>query len=263
MLPARKETVRNAFLDRLRERCERAIFETIARLSPAADLPYRTWKRGCEVLGRKIEHGPIRLHEWQPLTAENWRDVYDGPDESREEARTGLIVPSELSGPEQVLLQHGAQRDAQAAGLQLWRAERRYEGYTQYDAMRRVRGLRVVTTDEGGVKTEASGPDAGVANGLVERIDLVVQTTEHDRSNPKSFAIASDIGFANLHDDNQPHQVGIPLERRPRDRAGGRPGPRHDRVLRGERGRGGERQHAAGALPGRESGPKPFHGADS
>ena len=212
VLPARKETVHNPFLDVLRRRAEHAIFETIEAMKRPPALPYRTWRRGAEVLGHELPKAPVRLRRWSPSTGENYRDRVYGFDESlRETVRPdGLIVPERTDGPKQVLLEHAATRCNGAAGLTLYEEDKRYEGFAQYDELRRVQDVRVLTRTNGAWSC-VSGTGAPILDQLVEEIELTIETSDKTRNHLATVDVRSDVGFCNTSSGYQPDQIGIVL----------------------------------------------------
>ena len=213
VLPARKEVVRNSFLDDLRRRAEQALFHIVARMKPAPALPYTTWKRGSNVLGRAIPRAPVKLRPWTPTTAENWlqKNRQADPDPVTPEP-DGLIVRGRMNGAEQVLLEHSATRGGcrQKAVPALYEEEERYEGYADYDALRRVQEVRVTTVDNGH-RAQASGHGTPVRDAVVDRIDLEIGTVNHHGAPDETVDAPSDVGFCNLSEGTFAHHVGILL----------------------------------------------------
>ena len=219
VLPTRKETVQNAFLSTLRGRAERAIFETIERMKPAPELPYSTWRRGCEVLGRKLPRSPVRLRRWTTSSNENYLSrMYGDNDNARETVRRGgLIVPQRTDGPKQVLLEHAATRENGAAGLTLYEEDKRYEGFPEYDELRLVKDVRVqARTDTGWAYV--SGTESPIRDELVEQIQLTIDTTDAAGKHLAAFDVKSDVGFCNTSGYCEPNEIGILLAKERIDR---------------------------------------------
>ena len=213
VLPARKETVRNEFLDELRTRAERAIFESIEKMKPPPRLPHRTWLRGAEVLGRELPVARIELREWQPATTENadsrGSSQFDENNPLRPVNVGGLIVPKRTRGPEQMLIDHALNRRGSGTGPTLYEEEPRYEGFPEYDALRRVSDVQVRARSNGEWRDASKESERPVRDEIVEEIVLVIEL--HDRATGKrsTITVDSDVGFCNTFEGGEPDGVGI------------------------------------------------------
>ena len=213
VLPARKETVHDAFVDELRERAERAIFETLDAMTPAPELPYSTWRRGSDVLGRDLNRAPVRLAVWEPSTAENWRDIDDSRERKYKHAGDGgTIVPRETEGPIQVLVDHAATRDGTTAELCLLEEDDRYRRFPEYEQLRRLDELRVHVTRDGVRSTVKPGNERN-ANAVVDAIELEIVTADRRGKSRSSVTVRSDIGFRNLRAGSHADCIGFLLTR--------------------------------------------------
>ena len=164
VLPARKEVVRNEFIDELRRRGEHAIFTVLDSRTDTLELPYQTWKRGCAVLGHALRRTPLRLVPWMPRTPENTRERYendtDGPQTVA--ADTALLIPATLPSAQQVLLSR-ALSECDNETPELYESETRYQGFPDYDELYKVREATVMVTEADGrthPATDESEPGA-------------------------------------------------------------------------------------------------------
>ena len=199
VLPARKEAVETPFLATLREAVREPIYHALAVAAPA---PRVAWKdhRDAARLGIPLPVAPAELRPWRPATADvdDWREAMPftpAPDDA-------LVMAYEPDPPEAQALY----RAAEQAGLhrRLFEADQRLEGYPWYDALTRVRNLRVeITTDDAvrwldtlrstspGAAASASTADTPIRPGAI-RMHLELARAGQSRA---PIAIPADVVF--------------------------------------------------------------------
>ena len=79
VLPARREVVRDAFLDDLRRACRRIIFETMLAQGSPPDLPYHQYA-AARALGLDYPEPQPRLRSWYPKARHDWCNNHHTPD---------------------------------------------------------------------------------------------------------------------------------------------------------------------------------------
>ena len=198
VLPARKEMVQNAALERLREAAEWAIFGTIARAGNHR-LAHAQWLRARE-LGTELPEAAAWLSVWFPRNA-------DGQGMPEGECVAG--VPMVLFPDAEPPIEQCAARVLRAGdvlGGTLVREVSEFKGYHWYDALPRISDLSFrFETDSGTFRYEEGRtlPDT-VQSGYVAAITLdVTVNPSRDRTDhavchslPADVLIAPDDGWS-------------------------------------------------------------------
>ena len=149
VLPARKEAVENAFLERLRDQARLVVYRAVAPLDPPPRLAFEDHAQAARA-GIELPVPPADLWPWRPSTADvdDWtRDVAlspVGPD--------ALVVEYDADPPDTQPFLRAARR----AGLvpRLFEADRRLAGYGWYDALPRLTNVHTTITMDGVSYTE-------------------------------------------------------------------------------------------------------------
>ncbi len=156
VLPARRQLVRNEFLEQLKARIERAIFEGLAAERFAVRVPHATWLRGREI-GVDLPIAPPALRPWQARAADG--ELAGTERENREHRllpEDPIVVDEDVAPPAQAILEYAAATDPPLEG-RLVTADRRYEGFDWYDRLDRLVNVAVEITDKSETKTTARG----------------------------------------------------------------------------------------------------------
>ena len=205
VLPARKEVVRTGFLEKLRRRGERAIYDVLERQSPRASVPYTTWKAGTKALGREMRRQPAMLAPWWPTTAEN---LWTRPQEASVTPMSGgVIVPAATEHPAQVLL-HEATRNNDDLP-RLYEENKELAGFPEYDAMQRVGEIRINVTEADGKRCDPGRPEERKDDRQVRSIRLLIPLDDSAGNQAEILTVASRIGFCNLKGEQNPGRAGI------------------------------------------------------
>ena len=139
--PARGEAMETPFPATLREAVREPIYHALAVADPA---PRLAWKdhRDAARLGIPLPVAPAEPRPWRPATADvdDWREAMP----FTPIADNALVMAYDPDPPEA----QAPYRAAERAGLhrRLFEADTRLEGYPWYDALARVRSLRVEIT---------------------------------------------------------------------------------------------------------------------
>ena len=205
VLPARKEVVRNEFLEKLRHRAELAIYEVLDRQPGGTGLPYSTWKAGTKKLDREMRRLPAMLAPWSPTTPENaWtrhNEVETIP------ASGGVIVPAATEAAAQVLLQEAVREND---GLpRLYDENTELAGFPEYDAMLRIGEIRVNVTETDGSRCDPGAADQRKDDRLVRSVRVTIPLNDAAGNEQELITVASRIGFCNLSGSRNPGRVGI------------------------------------------------------
>ena len=214
VLPARKEVVRTAFLDALRERVETAIYEAIDRCAPddhRARLSHESWTRACQVLGRELPQPPIELVQWSASTPENWLDRGQNTYDTLKPETSGvLVVPTGTTGPVQVMLEHAIEHD-DTASLKVYEADERYAGFAAYGALPQIRQV-TVETDPNTEETPSETNGSEDASPFVKRIRLRIATETPDGV-AGEIVLRTNMAFASQDEGSYPADTGLILTR--------------------------------------------------
>ena len=133
VLPARKEAVENAFLERLRDEARLAIYRALAAMDPPPRFAYSDHARAANATIH-LPVPPAKLRRWQPSSADvdNWsldsRLMPVGPD--------SLVVEYDAGPPDTQTFHRAADR-AKLAPM-LFEPDRRLAGFSWYDRLLRV-----------------------------------------------------------------------------------------------------------------------------
>ena len=145
VLPARKEAVESPFVDEMRNASRLAIYRAMAAADPAPRVACTDRKRAADA-GIDMPVPPAELRPWRPGTADidDWRAAPAfaplGAD--------ALVMAFDPEPQDAQAFWRAAERAGIAA--RLFEGDTRFEGYAWYDALPRVRDLRIDIT-EGGI----------------------------------------------------------------------------------------------------------------
>jgi hypothetical protein len=173
VLPARKEIVANAALERLREAVRRAIYAHIAERGEHG-LSHASW---CEAaaLGIHLPEARANLTGWSPTCA-------DFPSTHTVEAPgafEGWILMGSFGAP---IEQCAALAMARAGGFagRLVEPDPDMAGYSWYDALPRISELAIEVVDKGAIFRIDGGELPDLETATVERMDLLMTITGDD-----------------------------------------------------------------------------------
>ena len=156
VLPARQQVVRNAFLEELKTRIERAVFEGMAAERFAVRVPHATWTRGRE-LGVDLRVAPPALRPWRARTAD--RELAGTERENREHQLLPddpIVVDERVGSPGQAVLEYAIENDPVTA-RRLVTADPRYEGFDWYDKLDRLVDITVEIVENGKAALTSEG----------------------------------------------------------------------------------------------------------
>ena len=149
VLPARKKTVENAFLQELRHEAQLAIYRALAPTAVAPRLPYEDHVRAANA-GIDLPAPPVALRRWRPRTADvhEWRGDRElvplGPD--------SIVVEYDTDPPDTQTFYRTACRAKLAP--KLFEADRRLAGYAWYDKLPRLTDVNTHIEIDGVAYTE-------------------------------------------------------------------------------------------------------------
>ena len=144
VLPARKEAVQTPFLDEMRNAARLAIYRAMAAADPAPRIAFDDHVTAADA-GIDIPVPPAELRPWRPGTADidDWRDT---PPFAPVGADT-LVMAVDPEPQDAQAFWRAAERTGIAC--RLFEADTRFEGYGWYDALARVRDVRIDITEAG------------------------------------------------------------------------------------------------------------------
>lgn len=136
VLPARKEAVETLFLQEMREAARIAIYRAMSMAETAPVIAFGEWRRARAAGVELPEPAPV-LRPWRPPIADidNWL-MGPSPEPLPADA---LLMDTELGPPEAQVLWRAAELGGTAP--RLFESDRRFEGYTWYDALPRVKDV--------------------------------------------------------------------------------------------------------------------------
>ena len=197
VLPARKELVSDAALERVRELMRRSIYIVIARQPMTPPLPHSTW---LEMHAMPDTASPPR----QPRTIKAWKGqpadnaVWDSDDEPEDVTATadGIVMPEHLTPAAETVVQHALKHAKSRA--RLYRAEPRYAGYGWYDHLRRVTGIKVRYDEADGERTINEANDHAGPGQAVASIQVILEITDRN-GGTSDIRLKTNLAFTRLH----------------------------------------------------------------
>ena len=149
VLPARKEAVESAFLQRLRDEARLAIYRTLATMDPRPRIAYKDHARAANA-GIRLPVPPAKLRPWQPSTADvdNWT-----LDSRLMSVGLGSLVVEYDADPPDTQTFHRTAVRAKLAPM-LFEPDRRLAGYTWYDRLLRVTDVNAKIDIDGATYTQ-------------------------------------------------------------------------------------------------------------
>ena len=139
VLPARKQVVRNNYLQQLLEVAEKAIYATIAQMDEPPSLDHGTWKRAHE-LGVKLPAAKPQLHLWTPRPADTWENETSRHDDQAwtqiDDNSRVLLMKADLATCDQQTLAHALGENHMRH--RVYAFEERLESYAWYRTLKRI-----------------------------------------------------------------------------------------------------------------------------
>ena len=202
VLPARKEAVQTPFLDEMRKASRLAIYRAMAAAVPAPRIARKDHARAADA-GIALPEPPAELRRWKPGTADfdDWRDVPPFAPVGTD----SLVMAVDPETPDAQAFWRAAER-ARIAG-RLFEGDTRFEGYAWYDALARVRDLRIdiaragVTHPLDALRVpDRDSSDPATAPGVpdtLDRPDAIHMHVHILRGNepPETMTVPADIAF--------------------------------------------------------------------
>ena len=202
VLPARKEAVQTPFLDEMRKASRLAIYRAMAAAVPAPRIARKDHERAADA-GIALPEPPAELRRWKPGTADfdDWRDVPPFAPVGTD----SLVMAVDPETPDAQAFWRAAER-ARIAG-RLFEGDTRFEGYAWYDALARVRDLRIdiaragVTHPLDALRVpDRDSSDPATAPGVpdtLDRPDAIHMHVHILRGNepPETMTVPADIAF--------------------------------------------------------------------
>lgn len=212
-LPRRETLVENAFLERLKLRARKAIYQTMSGQRDAVALTHEQWAEARR-LGVAMPEPPARLRAWQAKTADT-TGLYFHAGESKptEVDDRHTLAPGELEPAMEQMLARALGRNS-GHGLRLLRRNDDYQGFTWYDRLPQVTRIEVETTTGGTTRqlpTEGHGDDFD--NERVDAVTMIAHVIEPDTGKTSSTRLASDIALGQPSGEFGGHLTGIKVTR--------------------------------------------------
>ena len=138
VLPARKQAVENAFLERLRDEARLAIYRALSSMAPPPPLAFKDHTRAAAV-GIEFPEPPAELRRWYPPSAEADAEDHGSIGRFRPVGPDALVVEYKADPPATQPFYRAACRAHLAP--RLFEADRRLAGYAWYDRLPRVTGV--------------------------------------------------------------------------------------------------------------------------
>ena len=144
VLPARKEAVESPFVDEMRNAASLAIYRAMAAADPAPRIACTDRKSAADA-GIDMPVPPAELRPWRPGTADidDWRAAPAFAPVGAD----SLVMAFDPEPQDAQAFWRAAERAGIAA--RLFEGDTRFEGYAWYDALPRVRDLRIDITAGG------------------------------------------------------------------------------------------------------------------
>ncbi|MCY4120922.1 MAG: hypothetical protein OXG72_08390 [Acidobacteria bacterium] len=212
-LPRRDALVENAFLERLKVRVRKAIYETMAEQTVPVTLTYAQWAEARR-LGVPMPEAPARLDTWRPATADR-AGVYFSSGESS----TVNVDAMHTLGPaglepagEQVLAR--ALEGNPGHGLHLLQRNDDYQGFSWYDRLRRIGKVEVeTTTGQTTRRLPMAGQGTDFENERVDSVTVVLHTIDPESGKISKTRLATDVGLAQPRGECGGENTGIKMTR--------------------------------------------------
>ena len=131
-LPARKDVVKNDFIDALQTACRRATYRAMAQSETVVEISFRQQKEAAE-LGVTLPTPPSRLHAWQPNMADRERMDYH-PDERRNDVLADSIRVEAATEAREDLTLAIALEDSEII-RRMYSADSQMSGFVWYEEM--------------------------------------------------------------------------------------------------------------------------------
>ena len=145
-LPARHDIVRNAFARELHAKVKRTIYEVLAAMTPAPELPDKAWVEARR-LGIDYPEPRPQLERWRPAPADQVRHAPADPHAVTPNPDTDVLMNQVWETSFTGLVARAAKRGA--GGQRLLRSESAYHGYGWYDRQFEATDARVEVTAAG------------------------------------------------------------------------------------------------------------------
>ncbi|MYE13817.1 MAG: sensor histidine kinase [Gammaproteobacteria bacterium] len=191
VLPARKEAVENAFLERLREQARLAIYRALASMDPSPSVAFGDHAR-ASAAGIELPEPPAELCPWVPPSAEAHAEDHASIGRFRPVGPDAIVVTYRADPPATHPFYRAARRENLAP--RLFEANRRLTGYAWYDRLPRLTGVTVhVRADGAGCTLEAlrqrlrEARDNGAPFDPQVRVEGIVMTVEIARPDGVQF----------------------------------------------------------------------------
>ena len=202
VLPARREVVRDAFVDDLRGACRRIIYETMLAQETPPDLPYQEYA-AAHALGVPYPTPQPQLRPWRPKARHaSFNDEQTPNLPASVNPDTAVVIkPGTIDTSDNfTLARAAAQHDFQD---RLWSADYRYEGYPWYDNLAFATRLQIIATSNDAPQdiTETCRLDTKHSyEERPDRIDFILSATRSrdsaDSGQSKLIGMSSDVAFA-------------------------------------------------------------------
>lgn len=168
VLPARKEMVENGALQNLRAAVRLSIYRHIQTLG-SHRLSFADWQESTD-LGVLLPEARSELQSWAPAVA----DYNSGSSRQSLTSTNDLVLVDDFGPPIEQCAHFALARDGRFDG-RLAEPDDAMRGYSWYDALPRISGLRFEIEQNGETFTYDSGELPGLTNGVADRLDLVLQ----------------------------------------------------------------------------------------
>ena len=150
-LPARKDVVKNDFIDALQTACRRAAYRAMAKSGTVVEISFKQQQEAA-ILGVTLPTPPKKLHAWEPMMADRDRMTYHA-DEDRKDVLPNAIRFAAAAEAREELTLALALEDSNLTG-RMYSPDSQMSGFVWYEEM--------TVLDR--IETELHMPDGTVIN---------------------------------------------------------------------------------------------------
>ena len=210
VLPARKQVVRNAFLQRLAQNCRAAIFRAIRGHGKETRLTRADAVEATEC-GVRLPAPYPELHVWKPRSANEWEwnpalhrrtlPVRSG------EGGVPLLMAARLDAPTQQVLA----RTLEGNGMleHVFHPTPGFEGYRWYDAIERITRVEVTAEANGRITSVTNTTAMANSSRRFDRITVELHV-ENAKSEARTIRLDTDTALLS-NEPETPNDIGVLL----------------------------------------------------
>ena len=195
VLPTRETIVHNAFSERLMKAATHFLLETVRRLRPNAVVGRRAWLKSRSA-GFTFPQPEPKLEEWQPSARSQTRLMDRPPPATLETGPDSLVfLANDIEAGDRMAL-YRALRTSGATNI--LRPHPEWTGYPWYDAIPKIRTVRILVEDDGTTRDLTTQREARTKVEDDSRVDSITfeMTAVDEAGRTRTIPIPGDVAFA-------------------------------------------------------------------